>query len=365
MLIIAASSLLSACAPGEDKKDQDAGNLKIYFINVGKGDAALIGTPDHKWIMVDVGHADEFAHVGRILKQNSVTELEAVFISHQHNDHFGALGDVLSHVSCKVIYTTPFFERFKHAGRFSDMAEQAGVPVEFLHPGDTLDISGLRIDILGPNGAFAEEDDNSLVKMLTWDGQKVLFTGDQRYAAENELLKAGFSVQSDVLKAGNHGRNASSEDFLRAVGAKHCVITNDFKGKEYDESVSHFASYGMQVYVLGHTGTMLCEIGGGTVNFYAVKSTLDQAVPDIVFEDLSASGAFAAIKNNSLKEVSLKGWSFMSAKDKTHFFFPDSSSIKPGQTLKVSDDMFGKIKKKDSLVLYDQYGRAVDSIATK
>ncbi len=90
---------------------------------MGKGDAALIGTPDNKWIMVDVGHADEFAHIGRILKQNSVTELEAVFISHQHNDHFGVLGDVLSHVSCKVIYTTPMLERFKHAGRFSDMAE--------------------------------------------------------------------------------------------------------------------------------------------------------------------------------------------------------------------------------------------------
>lgn len=351
---------IAGCADKVESEAQDIGKLRIYFIDVGKGDAALIGTPDDKWIMVDVGHKDEYAQVVRLLKQNDVKELEAIFISHQHNDHFSALADVLAHVSCKIIYTTPHLDVFKHEQRFSEMADNAGVSVEFLYPGDQIDIAGIDIDILGPNGRFSEEDDNSLVQMINWGSQNVLFTGDQRHDAEKALLKKGYDIKCDVLKAGNHGRNASSEAFLKATGANYSIITNDFKGKEYDASVSHFASFDMRVYVLGETGTMLCELENGDVGFFAVKPPVDEPALSVSISEFDRNEATAVITNNSEQDAVLKGWCLRSEKGKDTYFFPDETVLKKGASLNVSSDVFGNIKKKDALGLYDQYSRELD-----
>ena len=361
IVLLLIALLLVGCANEGKSDSQNVGKLRIYFIDVGKGDAALIGTPDDKWIMIDVGHADEYAQVVRILKQNDIKELEAIFISHQHNDHFSALADVLSHVSCKVIYTTPKLDKFKHKQRFSDMADDAGVPVKLLKPGEQLDIAGIGIDILGPNGTFKEEDDNSLVQMINWGGLKVLFTGDQRYDAEKALLKTGRSIACDVLKAGNHGRNASSEAFLNVADAQYCVITNDFNGKDYEASVSYFSSFDMRVYVLGETGTMLCELEAGNVSFFAVKPPVGEPLLSVSISELNKGEATVAVTNNSDQDAALKGWCLRSVKGKDTYFFADDAVLKKGDTLTVSSEVFGDLKKKDALALYDQYGRELDT----
>ncbi len=48
-----------------------------------------------------------------------------------------------------------------------------------LNVGDTLEISNMLISVLGPNGTFPDENDNSLVFNLEWDGSSILFAGDQ------------------------------------------------------------------------------------------------------------------------------------------------------------------------------------------
>ena len=357
LLIISIMLLVSACESTDNAQSADQGDLRIFFINVGKGDAALIGTPDEKWFMIDVGDEEEHAHVLRILKQNNVKELEAIFISHPHYDHVGALAKVLEHTSCKVIYTTPV----EFPNRSPRMRQMAGdVPIQTLSAGDEMHIGDLHIQIIGPNGIFDEENDNSIVQMLTWNGQKALFTGDQEIEAEKALLAKGWPVQCDVLKVGHHGQEtASSEAFMKAARPKYSIITNDFGNKKYDEAMERFSPYGTAVYVLGKTGTLKCEMGGGHVRFYGVSAPLDEPVVSLRITALDTANNTITIQNNGSESVALYGFSIQYGKLKDAYFFEDDAVIAAGDTIVLSDPFFGTIK--GAAILLDIYGREVST----
>ncbi|MFA5676564.1 MAG: MBL fold metallo-hydrolase [Christensenellales bacterium] len=269
ILLLITTVILVACTTVQNSDTPADNRLQIYFINVGKGDAALIGLPDNKWFMIDVGHADKHEEVIRVLKDNNVKELEAIFISHPHKDHVSALKKVLEHVKCEIIYSTPV--EFKdHSPMMREMA--GDVPIQTLSAGDKLGIGDLKIDIIGPNGVFAEENDNSIVIMLDWKGKKALFTGDQQINAEKALLKKGWKVKCDILKVGHHGQDtASSSEFLEKAAPDYCIVTNKYKGKKYDKVVDRLSEFGSKVFVLGTTGTLLFEIEEGNIRFFGIE----------------------------------------------------------------------------------------------
>ena len=177
------------------------GGLDLYFLNVGKGDAALLSLPGGKWVMVDTGPADGFAAINGMLRLLGVERLEAVFISHPHSDHVGGLEDVLDIVSCPILYTTPI-DFGKATESTNKTASSHGTMVETLSPGQVVEIAGVTFTAIGPNGTFEQENDNSLAMMVEYEGFKALFAGDQSFAAESVLLDSGRAIDCDVLKVG-------------------------------------------------------------------------------------------------------------------------------------------------------------------
>lgn len=83
--------------------------LECYFIDVGQGDSILIHTPNNHWVMVDCGnrgHAESHDKSGFSflrwkfqdeLQQGKETpiKLDALVVTHQDEDHFSGLIDVL------------------------------------------------------------------------------------------------------------------------------------------------------------------------------------------------------------------------------------------------------------------------------
>ena len=105
-------------------------NLKLYekglfFLSLGGigeiGDNCYLYCCDGKWIMIDLGlsFADEqFPGVDLLVPKIKFTEeikdnLEAVIISHGHEDHAGAVAYLADHIKCPVyassclLYTSP------------------------------------------------------------------------------------------------------------------------------------------------------------------------------------------------------------------------------------------------------------------
>jgi beta-lactamase superfamily II metal-dependent hydrolase len=104
--------------------------LELYFVDVGQGDGILIRTPDGRHVMIDGGFPRASLATGknaadfvdwkffRDYRQQSIA-LDAMIASHNDQDHYGGLSDLLSEEERDVAELDAedvTVERFYHAG---------------------------------------------------------------------------------------------------------------------------------------------------------------------------------------------------------------------------------------------------------
>ena len=104
--------------------------LEIYFIDVGQGDGVLIRTPNGRHILIDGGWPRRSQPTGtnaadfldwKFIKDyeaaDNAIELDAMICSHNDQDHYGGLWDLLNpRESDHLVAEQVFVERFYHAG---------------------------------------------------------------------------------------------------------------------------------------------------------------------------------------------------------------------------------------------------------
>ena len=96
LLLVAALLLFPAvveCTPApQTSAPQLPSSLKIIFLDVGQGDAAIIRTAEGKVALIDAGPSQEIVAQ---LSEHGITSLDLVIASHPHADHIGGMAAVL------------------------------------------------------------------------------------------------------------------------------------------------------------------------------------------------------------------------------------------------------------------------------
>ena len=204
--------------------------LSLLAINVRKADALLLRSGDSAYL-VDTGSEESAPALLNALREENVTRLSGVILTHTHKDHVGGLEALLaSDIVIDQVYASGYYNKKKESKHPAVKAVKGtGLKVTFLFAGDTLPLDGGSLTVIGPLEKNEElENNNSLVLLAEGGGGRILLTGDMEFPEEKSLLKAGVVPSADVLKVGNHGENdATSYELLAAVKPSLAVISTN------------------------------------------------------------------------------------------------------------------------------------------
>jgi competence protein ComEC len=207
--------------------------LLVHFIDVGQGDAILLQYPDGTNDMIDTGG---FWNIDALdigtsvllpyLTHWRVVRLHRVFITHPQADHMNGLITLQRYIPVEHLFISRLppnavlsgLLRSRITGRVSEIRR-----------GGSFQQGDARIRVLAPWEASRGREvsnDDSLVLLLEYHGQKLLFSGDAEGEVEKKLLDSGDDLQADFLKVPHHGsKTSSSRPFLLKVRPKLAFIS--------------------------------------------------------------------------------------------------------------------------------------------
>lgn len=221
--------------------------LAVHMLNVGNALSIFIQLPHNQGnILFDAGIASNNQNhplIFEYLKKSGINTLDAIFISHQHQDHNNNLAYLQKNINVKKVYTNKAMQKY-------------------------YDVAGIRFE----NWAFnyyqqinkIDENNRSLVLFWKYQNHQILFTGDLSTIGENKLLKYRQPTKIDLLQVAHHGSNSStSQQFLNLVNPKTCLISSK---KTKTRNIPHpllmqrLQNHCREIYVTGFHGTIVYQI---------------------------------------------------------------------------------------------------------
>lgn len=211
--------------------------LRVSFLDVGQGDAALIDLPDGRLVLVDTGQGGwhpAAETVASILRARRRTKIDLVVITHGHPDHAGGLAHLLNEVRIEEIWLNGqrlAEERNGTAKALVALARKRGTRVQLPEAfcGSPIEARGATLEAIWPCPRYDpgfDWNDNSIVLRLRFGQHAFLLAGDLEAEAEHALLRAGIDIEADVLKVGHHGsRTSTTQGFVAAVRPTWAVIS--------------------------------------------------------------------------------------------------------------------------------------------
>lgn len=254
------------------------GALKVYFVDVGQGDAEYIELPNGQTVLIDGGPANKEGGpadtnhpasdppLAHFLLQKGIKQIDHVVLTHPHADHYVGLKYVFSRLPVGNFYDTR--KDNPGAGEVRSLAAKVpGIKTWYPAPGDYLDWGpGVQAKVFNscPDAAAAvpvSPNNCSIVVKLTYQDASFLFTGDMEAEVEAQVVpKYGAELKADVLKVGHHGsRGASTEPFLRAVSPSLAYIevgVNNSYGHPRPEALARLQAVGARIYRTDLEGTL-------------------------------------------------------------------------------------------------------------
>jgi competence protein ComEC len=251
--------------------------LKITFLSIGQGDAALVTFPDGRHMLVDGGGSarEGGMDVGErllapALWKLGIHRLDFVVLSHPHPDHLQGLRYVVANFPVGEFWESGFHYDSKEYLELKRLVAERRIPVRRVNAATPArEIAGCRIEPLAPfvpvggplAGDFDGANEESVVFRLVRGSFAILFTGDIGRVTEERLADvAPERLHCTILKVPHHGSShSSSPPFLDATAPRVAVISAGFNNSFHlptHQTLDALKRRGVRVYRTDFDGTI-------------------------------------------------------------------------------------------------------------
>jgi competence protein ComEC len=219
--------------------------LRVSFLDVGQGDAAVITFPSGPSMVIDGGPQYGTYDTGRAvvapyLWDHGIRRIDYLVASHPQADHIGGQIALLRLFPVGDVWHNGVHRGGMVAGLWQQAAASGSDQMTEIRAAETpIRIGQVRIDLLHPSEAFVPLvpddvepsghglNDSAIVMRVGLGEHRFLFTGDIERPAEAELLRVEADrLPATVLKVPHHGsRTSSTPEFLESVHPSQAVIS--------------------------------------------------------------------------------------------------------------------------------------------
>lgn len=249
-----------------------AETLRIYFLDVGQGDASLVVASTGEVVLIDSGPS-EGAILGH-LSSLGINHIDLVIASHPHADHITGMDKIIgmykprAYMDPGVPHTTETYERVLQAVKRNGVRYYQATERR-------IKLGPILLTVLPP-GHFGDLNNDSTVVRLDFGRFSCLFTGDIEREREQELIRiARDKLDVDVLKVPHHGSSTGTTvTFLKATTPEVAVIPcgrGNKYGHPHQEALQALQSLGIAVYRTDLNGTILVKTDGNTYEIIPEK----------------------------------------------------------------------------------------------
>jgi len=302
-LVLGLLLLASGCTARGQAQDRSAqtesggfssaeGTLRVSFLDVGQGDAALVQAPGGANVLIDGGPQGAGPAVLKDLSAAGISKLDWIVASHPHEDHIGGLVDVLRELPAEQTLDSGYNHGTSLQKTYLGLLKSKKVKAQRARAGQTVDLgSGARLEVLAPEepllkGTKSDPNNNSVVARLVFGKTRFLFTGDMEVEERRRLLQnaSAGALSADVLKVAHHGsHNGTDPDFLKAVSPKYAVISlakgNDY-GHPHREAMQALHASGATILRTDERGDIHFSTDGQTLKLEGAPASAPQAARD-------------------------------------------------------------------------------------
>lgn len=251
-IVLICSAAISFVAVGT--RANDDGLLRVYFLDVGQGDAIFIQAGENQ-VLIDGGpDAKVIQELAEVMPLGD-RSIDALVLTHPDADHINGLIEAFERYDIDYVLEN-FLERHQSAAyaKWNELKKETKV-IEVM-AGQRLNIGeGIYLEILYPfdeRTRQSKTNNNSIVAKLVYGENELLLTGDIETKVERELLSIGANLDSDFLKVPHHGsKTSTTAEFLDAVAPEAAFIqvgAGNRYGHPHSTVLQRLKERGIKVY---------------------------------------------------------------------------------------------------------------------
>ncbi len=232
--------LIMSIPTGSFYRGKDPDLTRITFLDVGQGSATLLELPGNVNILLDGGGSSSPRFnpgeqiIGPFLWHQSLRRLDALVISHGHQDHYNGLEFIIRKFKPAEVWINGSEEESREYLNILQAAAETGAKIRVPDKGTVIATGGAAKLTSISNLHLRQDPDlppnsRSLVIKLEVAGKKIILPGDIMADDGQILINQGVDLQCDVLLAPHHGsRYSAGYQLVKAGNPKWLVVSAGF-----------------------------------------------------------------------------------------------------------------------------------------